>query len=200
MSHTFSGGGARSGIKQGFTIIEVVLVLAIGGLIFLMVFVALPALQRSQRNTQRRDDMARLMTAIIEYQGNNRGKTPFNSGGLVGDGATLGIDNFVMRYLDPDATNYNTASGKATGCTDAFMDPDGTCYAFMHTYAIQYHGVAVGEEQMSWVTNRTEHYIHVMSEAKCSATEGYGQAVVGKNKLAIFYALEGGSIICLDNS
>ena len=35
--------------KKGFTIIEVVLVLAIAGLIFLMVFVALPALQRGQR-------------------------------------------------------------------------------------------------------------------------------------------------------
>ena len=38
--------------KQGFTIIEVVLVLAIAALIFLMVFMALPALQRSQRDTQ----------------------------------------------------------------------------------------------------------------------------------------------------
>lgn len=44
--------------KKGFTIIEVVLVLAIGGLIFLMVFIALPALQRSQRDTQRKDDLA----------------------------------------------------------------------------------------------------------------------------------------------
>ena len=44
----------RSSQAGGFTIIEVVLVLAIAGLIFLMVFVALPALQRSQRDTQRK--------------------------------------------------------------------------------------------------------------------------------------------------
>ena len=44
----------RSSQAEGFTIIEVVLVLAIAGLIFLMVFVALPALQRSQRDTQRK--------------------------------------------------------------------------------------------------------------------------------------------------
>ena len=37
--------------KKGFTIIEVVLVLAVAGLIFLMVFLALPALQRAQRDT-----------------------------------------------------------------------------------------------------------------------------------------------------
>ena len=48
--------------KKGFTIIEVVLVLAIAGLIFLMVFVALPALQRSQRDTQRRDERAKKAT------------------------------------------------------------------------------------------------------------------------------------------
>ena len=35
---------ATNQTKKGFTIIEVVLVLAIAGLIFLMVFIALPAL------------------------------------------------------------------------------------------------------------------------------------------------------------
>lgn len=50
---------------QGFTIIEVVLVLAIAGLIFLMVFIALPALQRSQRDTQRRDDVARFIIVAL---------------------------------------------------------------------------------------------------------------------------------------
>ena len=49
--------------KNGFTIIEVVLVLAVAGLIFLMVFLALPALQRSQRDTQRKSDIARLKAA-----------------------------------------------------------------------------------------------------------------------------------------
>jgi len=56
--------------KKGFTIIEVVLVLAIAGLIFLMVFIALPALQRSQRNTRRRQDMARILSAFTDFQSN----------------------------------------------------------------------------------------------------------------------------------
>ena len=53
--------------KKGFTIIEVVLVLAIARLIFLMVFIALPALQRSQRNTQRRQDLSRIKAAVESY-------------------------------------------------------------------------------------------------------------------------------------
>ena len=68
--------------KKGFTIIEVVLVLAIAGLIFLMVFVALPALQRSQRDTQRRQDYADLLSSINSYMTNNNGSLPPNGNDL----------------------------------------------------------------------------------------------------------------------
>lgn len=60
--------------KKGFTIIEVVLVLAIAGLIFLMVFLALPALQRSQRDAQRKQDIAMVVTALHNWKTNNKGR------------------------------------------------------------------------------------------------------------------------------
>lgn len=59
--------------KKGFTIIEVVLVLAIAGLIFLMVFIALPALQRSQRDQARKADVSSVAAAVTSYTSNNRG-------------------------------------------------------------------------------------------------------------------------------
>lgn len=62
--------------KKGFTIIEVVLVLAIAGLIFMMVFVAWPALQRSQRDTQRKNDVSRVVTAVTNYSSSNNGRIP----------------------------------------------------------------------------------------------------------------------------
>ena len=62
--------------NEGFTIVEVALVLAIAGLIFLMVFVALPAVQRTQRDAKRREDVGALLTAIQKYQSNNRGALP----------------------------------------------------------------------------------------------------------------------------
>lgn len=61
--------------QKGFTIIEVVLVLAIAALIFLMVFIALPALQRSQRDTARKNDVSIVSSAINSWQGNNRTST-----------------------------------------------------------------------------------------------------------------------------
>lgn len=83
----------KEGLKtneKGFTIIEVVLVLAIAGLIFLVVFLALPALQRSQRDTQRRADTSRAMSQIAAYQSNRQGNVPANQADL---------DNFKSDYL-----------------------------------------------------------------------------------------------------
>ena len=66
---------ARTDTK-GFTIIEVVLVLAIAALIFLMIFVALPALQRGQANTARKNDASTIASALNTYRTNNSGSLP----------------------------------------------------------------------------------------------------------------------------
>ncbi len=94
---------------KGFTIIEVVLVLAIAGLIFMMVFIALPALQRSQRDGQRKNDLSRLNTALSSYQSNNRGALPSGMGN-----ETTSWPSFVSRYV--------TTGG------DTFTDPTGSDY------------------------------------------------------------------------
>ncbi|MCA9330903.1 prepilin-type N-terminal cleavage/methylation domain-containing protein [Candidatus Saccharibacteria bacterium] len=53
--------------QSGFTIIEVLIVLAIAGLIMLIVFLAVPALQRNSRNTQRKNDAQKLLAATNEW-------------------------------------------------------------------------------------------------------------------------------------
>jgi prepilin-type N-terminal cleavage/methylation domain-containing protein len=62
--------------EGGFTIIEVLIVLAIAGLIMLVVFLAVPALQRNSRNTQRKNDVSGLLGAVSEYVNNNGGALP----------------------------------------------------------------------------------------------------------------------------
>lgn len=96
---------------KGFTIIEVVLVLAIGALIFLMALLAFPALQRSQRDTQRKNDLAKMSTAVSSYQSNNRNALP----NAFGSAATAGTwQNMVSRYITQNGTQeYNDPSGGA---------------------------------------------------------------------------------------
>lgn len=174
--------------KKGFTIIEVVLVLAIAGLIFLMVFIALPALQRSQRNTQREDDIARFLTAVNDYQTNNSGKTPF------GTSSTLSTDysQFVKRYIDENVTEAKNNSTKCGGTCAQFTDPDGTLYQFK---AIKMADVA------STVASKTavDHVVYVAVNAGCGETEGTAVAGTGDRQIAMYYIEEGGAIVCNDN-
>lgn len=62
--------------QQGFTIIEVLIVLAIAGLILLIVFLAVPAMQRNSRNTQYKNSVGTVLSAINEYSANNNGSLP----------------------------------------------------------------------------------------------------------------------------
>lgn len=185
------GGSTYKSVKSGFTIIEVVLVLAIGSLIFLMVFVALPSLQRSQRNAQRKDDMSRVLTAIEEYRTNNSGNTPFYRRGQ----ADL---NFLKRYVDPEVEYVNVNPFKnVKACGDKFRDPDGTCYQFVSRGIMTEDGNFMGNEH-----RRTEfdHVIYVYIRAKCGDDENTYKLAEGIRDYAIFYIMEGNSVHCIDNN
>lgn len=69
--------------KNGFTIVEVSLVLGIAGLIMIMAFVALPSLWSSQRDADRRANVMALISALKTYQTNNsRGALPSLPSGI----------------------------------------------------------------------------------------------------------------------
>lgn len=108
--------------NKGFTIIEVVLVLAIAGLIFLMIFLALPALQRSQRDTARKNDLARFASSLTTYKSNSNGKTPWsatNANGVVVDFANVsatagaGYGTFLTQYLKTGGATFQDPSTNA---------------------------------------------------------------------------------------
>ena len=173
--------------KKGFTIIEVVLVLAIAGLIFLMVFIALPALQRSQRNTQREDDIARVLTAVNSFQTNNSGKVPFTFTDSTGS-----VDkNFVKRYVDDqcetsDGVNY-------TKCGDQFTDPDGTIYILQAKEKLTANKDNLG------LPTTVNHVIYAYVNASCGDPEGTLKVSTGDRQVALVYVEEGGAIYCNDN-
>lgn len=59
--------------NSGFTVIETLIVLAIAGLILLIVLLAIPALQRTSRNNQRKQDVQVVLEAVSHYALNNSG-------------------------------------------------------------------------------------------------------------------------------
>ncbi len=211
--------------KEGFTIIEVVLVLAIAGLIFLMVFVALPALQRSQRDTQRRNDMSRVDTSLVQYQTNNMSagsnltalpKGPsywaackdgtFTSGCDVDSNAGASADDDVARQFVQRYMNSGTDS-----TTNTFQDPDGVYYSMYITENIGDKTSLSGEDvtltlggatlgvdsnKLSLETEFKNHIVYVIPGGKCD-----GEYVISDTPrhFAIMYRLEGAGVYCIDD-
>jgi prepilin-type N-terminal cleavage/methylation domain-containing protein len=94
---------------EGFTIIEVLIVLAIAGLIMLIVFLAVPALQRNSRNSSYRNEASQLLSAATEFSNNNNGAVPAS-----GDATTiLGLTK------TKSITNLTIGAG-STAVTPAF--------------------------------------------------------------------------------
>ena len=212
--------------KKGFTIIEVVLVLAIAGLIFLMVFVALPALQRSQRDTARRNDMSRVDTSLTQWQTNHstdsnnlpnpssasiyEGKSDFAEGNgcssTSGETTTTNIACvFVRDYMNTGASESNKRN--------EFNDPDGKPYNVVITpnWAENKNapsGVAFNEDSKlvaGEVDNSftiggnspfSQHVVYIVPGGKCS-----GSSVLQSEKrhFAILYRLEGAGVYCIDD-
>src|SRR5436189_525213 len=81
----------------GFTIIEVMIVLAIAALILLIVFLAVPALQRNSRNTQYRSEAARILGGANEFTTNNNNTLPAASACNTANCPTSPATNDAMR-------------------------------------------------------------------------------------------------------
>lgn len=59
--------------EKGFTLIEIVLVLAIAGMLLVIVFLAVSGAQKSRRDTQRKNDNARLLAQVEACASNHNG-------------------------------------------------------------------------------------------------------------------------------
>lgn len=106
---------------EGFTIIEVLIVLAIAGLILLIVFMAVPALQRNSRNTQRKNEVASALGAVSEFVSNNNGKLPVTSGNF---NTVFSGSNVDFRAYDATNVSYNY-SGTARGAALTISNLEG---------------------------------------------------------------------------
>jgi prepilin-type N-terminal cleavage/methylation domain-containing protein len=159
--------------QKGFTIIEVVLVLAIAALIFLMVFIALPALQRNQRDASRKEIVGKVASAVTTYQSNKRGAQP-----------TKGSD--IKGYVDGVAqtgVKGETVTTFTSTANDTYVDNN---YVVTVTSTLSTTGSA------------DRNVIQVITKAKCNTT-GDGAIAGSTRNAAILVKLENGdAYFCQD--
>ncbi len=162
--------------ERGFTIIEVVLVLAIAALIFLMVFIALPALQRSQRDAARKTELGKVTSAITTYQSNNRGLQPANGQDL-------------MNYVD--GTLYSAASTAPTPDHQSKYTPADPDVVLDNTYVLHVSPLPAGTAAAGTIGYADTDVIQVFTGAKCDST-GHTAIAGSTRNAAVIILLENG--------
>ena len=183
----------KRGDKQGFTIIEVSLVLAIAGLIFMMIFIALPALRRTQRDAARRDDMMGFLKELKSFQTNNRGALP--TGGDTVMNYTWGTDTLN------DAPELSWGGFMRDYMGEDFVDPDGVHYnltvAKCGAVGVNEDCVVAGIDKLSSLSELAfpnDYKLIVVTQATCEGEKPVG--VANPRKVAVLYRLEGAGTYC----
>lgn len=119
--------------EEGFTIIEVLIVLAIAGLIMLIVFLAVPALQRNSRNTAAKNDVQNVLGGVSEYMGANTGAVPTKIAGTgtiaytgaTGSNATeVKIQGSTEVITQTGSVPQNTTTGPNNGLIHIYLGQD----------------------------------------------------------------------------
>ena len=195
--------------EGGFTIVEVMIVLAIAGLVLAIVFIAVPALRRNSNNTGRTADVGQIATGISNYSANRGGKLPPSLASVTHvDGSEMKFSYYEFGWESstlpntPTATAVNVASATGTPAEDE--------------HKLTYFGKASGNDRSladSSLTNQalpSPDEVHVWAGYRCLSAAGtagnpaadiapasaakYGNTVIEKaanRDVAIVYQLEG---------
>lgn len=152
-----------------------------------------------QRNTQRKDDLNRFLTAVTDYQSNNSGRLPLS----VTNGVGTEDVNFVRRYIDLTCEGGASSSSSFSCTEDEFRDPDGNLYQFSIA-----DGVSLNAgEPIPWLPASFEdaiinekHNIYAVIGVSCGEDAGTVSAGINARQVALLMLLEGGDIACAGNS
>lgn len=160
--------------RRGFTIIEVVLVLAIAGLIFLMVLTALPALKRNQRDQARKTFQSKVSSAVTTYQSNRRNSLP-----------ATGKD-FASYFDGVAATNQQSVDTTPSPVTATPNDG----------YADNQYIVRVTAFTSPFTTVARTDVVHVVTGAKCNTTGDSAVLGTGRQAAILMEMENGDSVVC----
>jgi prepilin-type N-terminal cleavage/methylation domain-containing protein len=155
--------------QSGFTLIEVVLVLAIAGLVFLIALLALNAGQRAARDNQRKQELAGLVAAIQQWRANNLGKN------LDTDAEVADLQaKYFSGHNDPSTgTQYQIINSPATDPHwDTIPPPGQIIYAVSHVCGSD-------ADRLTYVTV-SDGYVHNIRQ------------------FAVLLGLEASGVYCLD--
>lgn len=171
MLNKLKSASKRRSNKEGFTIVEVMIVLAIAGLILLIVFLAVPALQRTARNTQRKNDASAIGAAIANYDANNGNELPN-----------------TVAYAAGVVTLSCTVGGPNTGCTAS---------ANTETAKVGYYTAVPTLNITGSIVGISTSQVIIDAGFACNANNN-GLGVATPRDAAVMYEIEPATVQCLE--
>jgi len=149
---------------SGFTIIEVMIVLAVAGLIMAIVFLAVPALQRNARNSQRSADASRMLAAVGECLSAKNGQVSScdvttELDGFANTGQNQQLTTVNLTLAAPSAASIPTGTvdridiGYGAKCNSAGDALDTTGTTSPRSYAGLYRVEASGTDALRCVAS-----------------------------------------------
>jgi prepilin-type N-terminal cleavage/methylation domain-containing protein len=174
--------------SRGFTIIEVMIVLAIAGTILLIVFLAIPALQRSERNHNRKEAVYFVWSEMHEYYNNNH---------------TYPLVGTATCAATPECTAFSatlTTQGPENGYDVAYLNNGCT-----HKFPYDNSGCAVP------VPGDTHEAVYIFPAHRCQRDPAYGPGSTDYpiyslgpsdndfRRFAVYMILEPDKAYCLDD-
>lgn len=162
--------------RQGFTIIEVIIVLAIAGMILAIVFLAVPSLQRSQRNNARKQEASRVSSAVLEF-GSNSGSAGTLPSTQADCKSVINLVTNLKQYsLINSSSCVNPGTAMPTNTTNGRF--------YLETLASGASAASVP------AANSTDQVIILEVNTTCN-NGGNGDTGYQAGKAALFYTLEG---------
>ena len=180
---------------DGFTLIEITLVLAIAGLVFAAIFIALSGVWADERDNERRSDMMEFIRQLKNYQTNNsRGALP------VGEGRISGEDIMKARCVKNGKTGcqqpLSTYEDNTWGgfyrdyFNDSFADPDGVNYDL----SIAKCNSSVPLDSSCSIATSSAYTLYVTTGAVCYGEDAVRSA--NARNVAVLYKMEAGGTYC----
>lgn len=196
---------------KGFTMVEVVLVLAISGAIFAAIFIALNGVWADERDNERRTDVMAFIRELKNFQTNNsRGALPGSSGDekkLFDEGKTITVVFKDDGKVDTAKTNSIISSdtswyGFYKDYFDInFTDPDGPRYN-LSVVRCSATGVEkrctnteLDDIRSGTFSNSPLSYtMSVVTEAVCDGEDAKKSR--NARNVAVLYRMEAGGVYC----
>lgn len=177
--------------QEGFTLIEVMIVIAIAGLIMVVALIAIPQLQRNQRNNARQSIASRVVTELGNYAGNNNGE-------VLDSTDEDELDGFYDRYMGcgnaADADDEQTLTACAVDITDPRVGES----------MIMEQGVTAPTDAPTLDLDDTDQTdggeLGILYYSDGLACDGEDVVDGSTRTFALYTVMEGGAIYCLDNS